>query len=284
MAEVSPTVRQRELGKRLRDLRNGYGLTVEEVAENLLCSATKISRVETGARRPGLRDVRDLCALYKVSPQETAELMNLAREARLQGWWSQYEDLKISQLIGLEQEATAITCFGMSFVPGLLQTENYMTAMIEAITPKVSPDILRQRVEATMRRQQLLMLPKPPGYRVFLDEAALHRQVGGTAVMNAQLGKILELAQEERATIQVIPYDAGAYAAVDSNFTFLEFGESPLPGVVCVEGLEAQLYLERPVELARYAESIEHLCDTALAPRESVGFIAGIRDKQTGHQ
>jgi hypothetical protein len=172
----------------------------------------------------------------------------------------------------------------MSFLPGLLQTEDYMTAMIKAITPKVSPDILRQHVEATMRRQQLLMMPKPPRYRVFLDEAALRRQVGGTAVMNAQLGKILELAQEDRAMIQVIPYDAGAYAAVDSNFTFLEFGGSPLPGVVCVEGLEAQLYLERPVELARYAESIEHLCDTALALRDSVGFIAGIRDRQTGHQ
>ena len=135
-----------------------------------------------------------------------------------------------------------------------------------------------------MRRQQLLMLPKPPRYRVLLDEAALHRQVGGREVMNAQLGKIVELAQEESATVQVIPYDAGAYAAVDSNFTFLEFGESSLPGVVFVEGLEAQLYLERPAELARYTEFIDHLCDTALAPRESLRFIARIRDEQTDWQ
>ena len=70
MAEVSPTFRQRELGMRLRDLRNSQGLTVEEVAEKL-CSATKISRAETGARRPSLRDVRDLCALYNVSPEES---------------------------------------------------------------------------------------------------------------------------------------------------------------------------------------------------------------------
>ena len=91
MAGVSPTVRQRERGKRLRALRNGYGLTVEEVAARLLCSSTKISRVETVARRPSLRGVRDLCALYNVSPQETTELMNLAREARLRGWWTQQE-------------------------------------------------------------------------------------------------------------------------------------------------------------------------------------------------
>jgi len=280
MAEVSPTVRQRELGKRLRELRNGQGLTVEEVAEKLLCSATKISRAETGARRPTLRDVRDLCALYNVSPEESAQLMDLAREARQHGWWTQYDDLKIPQLIGLEQEATAITCFGMFFVPALLQTEDYAAAIIKGIAPRIDPGILRQRVEARMRRQQLLQQPKPPRYRALLDEAALHRQVGGTAIMNVQLGKILQLVQEEKATVQVIPYGAGAYAAVDSNFTFLEFGESSLPGVVFVEGLEAMLYLEKPTELARYAESLENLRDTALTPRDSAKFIAEIRDKQ----
>lgn len=281
MAEISPTVRQRELGMRLRDLRTGHGLTVEEVAEKLLCSATKISRAETAARRPTLRDVRDLCALYNVGPEETAELMELAREARQQGWWTQYNDLKISQLIGLEQEATAITCFAMFFVPALLQTEDYAAAMIKGVAPRIHPDILRQRVEARMRRQQLLEQPKPPRYRALLDVAALHRQVGGMAIMNAQLDKILQLVQEEKATVQVIPFDVGAYGAVDSNFTFMEFGESPLPGIVFVEGLESQLYLEKPAELARYAESLEQLRDTALTPRDSIKFIAEIRKART---
>jgi transcriptional regulator with XRE-family HTH domain len=269
---------------RLRDLRNSQGLTVDEVAEKLLCSASKISRAETGARRPSLRDVRDLCALYNVSPEETAGLMELAREARQQGWWTQYDDLKIPQLIGLEQEATAITCFGMFFVPALLQTEDYAAAMIKGIAPRMAPNILRQRVEARMRRQRLLEQPKPPRYRALLDEAALHRLVGGTAVMIAQLGKILQLIQEEKATVQVIPYGIGAYAGVDSNFTFLEFGESSIPGVVFVEGLESQLYFERPAELARYAESIEDLRDTALTPRDSVKFITAVRDEQAEHQ
>jgi transcriptional regulator with XRE-family HTH domain len=284
VAEVSPTVRQRELGMRLRDLRSSQGLTVEDVAEKLLCSSSKISRAETGARRATLRDVRDLCALYNVSSEETAQLMELAREARQQGWWTQYDDLKIPQLIGLEQEATVITCFAMFFVPALLQTEEYAAAMIKAIAPRINPDILRQRVEARMRRQRLLEQPKPPRYRALLDEAALHRQVGGATIMDAQLDKILQLVQEEKATVQVIPYTAGAYAAVDSNFTFLEFGESPLPGIVFVEGLESQLYLEKPAELARYAESLEHLRDTALTPRDSAKFIADLHHEQTGHQ
>lgn len=276
MTEISPTVRQRELGVRLREFRNSQGLTVEEVAEKLLCSATKISRAETGARRPSLRDVRDLCALYNVSAGETAELMELARKARQQGWWTQYDDLKISQLIGLEQEATVITCFGMFFVPALLQTEEYAAAITKGIEPGIDRDILRQRVEARMRRQQLLEQSKPPRYWALLDEAILHRLVGGAAIMNAQLGKLLQLVQQEKATVQVIPYDAGAYAAMDSNFTFLEFGKSRLPGVVFVEGLVSEFYLERPAELARYSEALEYLRDTALTPRDSVEFIAKI--------
>jgi transcriptional regulator with XRE-family HTH domain len=266
----------------LRELRNGQGMTVEEVAGKLLCSATKISRAETGARRPSLRDVRDLCGLYDVGPEETAELMGLAREARQPGWWTSYTDLRISHLIGLEQEATTITCFGMYFVPALLQTENYATAIIKGILPKIDPEILRQRVEARMRRQQILDRPKPPRYRALLDEAALHRQVGGPAVMNAQLSKLIQRIEEEKATVQVIPFGAGAYHAMDSNLQFFEFAGSTLPGIVFVEGLVSELYLEKPADLARYAESIEDLRDIALSPRDSVSLITQIRDRQPG--
>jgi transcriptional regulator with XRE-family HTH domain len=284
VAESSPTVRQRELGIRLRELRNGQGMTVEEVAGKLLCSATKVSRAETGARRPSLRDVRDLCGLYDVSPEETAELMELAREARRQGWWTQYDDLRISQLIGLEQEAAAITCFGMYFVPGLLQTEEYANAIIKGILPKINPNILRQRVEARMRRQELLQRAKPPRYRALLDEAVLRRQVGGPVILHAQLGKILQLVHEERATVQVIPFEVGSYAAMDSNFDYLEFGNSSLPDIVFVEGLESLIYHERRDDVEHYAESLDYLRDAALSPRDSVSRIAEIRNDHVGSQ
>ena len=78
MATMNPTVRQRELGRRLREQRLEHGLTVEDVADKLLCSATKISRLETGTRRPSLRDVRDLCGLYNVGKATADELMELA--------------------------------------------------------------------------------------------------------------------------------------------------------------------------------------------------------------
>jgi transcriptional regulator with XRE-family HTH domain len=278
MTGTTPTVRQRELGKRLRELRNGHNLTVEDVAEKLLCSATKISRLETGARRPSLRDVRDLCSIYGVDESTSAELMSLARGAREPGWWTQYEDLNLDPYIGLEQAAEAITCYSMYYVAALLQTEEYARTMIKSIAPRMDPQIVEQRTEVRLRRQQLLEQDNPPRYRVLLDEAALHRRVGGRILMAAQLGKVLEAAQLGRAAIQIIPFDVGAHAATDSNFVLLEFEGSGLPSVVFVEGLTGNQYFERKAEIARYRETIEYLRDSALSPRDSVRRIIEVRD------
>ena len=279
MADLSPTVRQRELGMRLREFRTAKGLTVEDVAKELLCSPTKISRAETGARRATLRDVRDLCQIYGVDAETSAKLMELAREARQPGWWTKYDDLKITPFIGMEQAATAISCFGMYFVPALLQTEDYAREIIKGIAPKIEEDVLVQRVEARMMRQKLLYQPKPPRYRALLDEAVLHRQVGGPSIMKAQLEKILSFMREEKAAVQVIPYEVGAYGAIDSNFDYLEFAGTMLPDLVFVEGLVSHLYLERPEELERYREALDYLRDEALNPRDSAKKMEEIRDK-----
>ena len=273
MTDASPTVRQRELGARLRQLRTELGLTVEDVGEKLLCSATKISRMETGARRPSLRDVRDLCGIYGIDERTSADLMDLARKAREQGWWNQYDDLKLDPYIGLEQEATSITCFTMYYVPALLQTEDYARAIIKGIAPKIDPRIHEQRVKARLRRQQLLEQDNPPRYRVLLDEAVLHRRVGSSAIMAAQLDRVLELERTGKATVQVIPFDVGAHAGQDSNFVLLEC-DDPLVVVVFVEGLTTNLYQERKADLDRYREAVEYLRDSALSPRDSVLRIA----------
>jgi hypothetical protein len=254
-------------------------MTVEHVASELLCSATKISRLETGARRPSLRDVRDLCALYGLDEPTSVELMSLARGAREQGWWTQYEDLNLDPYIGLEQEAVAITCYSMSYIPGLLQTASYADNIIRAIAPKMDTRIAEQRVEARLRRQQVLEKANRPRYDVLLDEAVMHRGVGGPAVMAAQLDRVLEIMRRRRATIQVIPFSAGAYAAVEGYFAMLEFGEnSDLWPVVFVEGLSANQYLERKADIARYRETVEYLRDRALNLRRSAELIMTIRD------
>jgi transcriptional regulator with XRE-family HTH domain len=266
---ASLTVRQRELGRRLRQLRYQHGLTVEDVAGQLLCSATKVSRLETGMRRPSLRDVRDLCALYDLDDQMSTELMNLARGAREQGWWTQYVDVSFEPYIGLEAEATAITCYSMYYVPGLLQTEEYARALIKAIAPRIEPEIYEQRVEVRLRRQQLLEQDDRPRYRVLLDEAVLHRRVGGTQVMYAQLSKILEAEKKDQAAVQIIPFDVGAHAAQDSNFVLLEFDEPSVSPVIYVEGLTGSRYIDREADVDRYREAVERLRDSALNQHES---------------
>ncbi len=283
MAETNPTVRQRELGARLRALRNSLDLTVEAVADQLLCSATKISRIETATRRPSLRDVRDLCRIYNVGEKESAELMTLARQAREPGWWTQYDDLKLTPFIGMEQEAAAITSFAMYFVPPLMQTESYARAIIRGIDRKIDAKILDQRVEARLRRQKLLSDDQPPRYRALLDEAVLYREVGGKDVLREQLDKILKLIADDQATVQVIPFDVGAHGSADSNFDLLEFdrplppNNDPLPPLVFVEGLVHHLYLERPEEIRRYREALDYLRDEALSPKASAALIANAK-------
>lgn len=278
MTGTSPTVRQRELGKRLRELRNRHNLTVEDVASRLLCSATKVSRLETGARRPSLRDVRDLCMVYALDEPTSAELMSLARGAREQGWWTQYEDIRSDPYIGLEVAAASITAYSMYYIPALLQTKAYATALIQALAPQIDHEIFQQRIEIRLRRQQLLDQGSRPHYRVLIDEAVLHRRVGGPGVMASQLGKVIDAVDRGQVTIQVIPFEVGAHAAQDSNFVLLEFDNEPgLSPVVFVEGLTGNQYVERDADVARYRDAIERLRGSGLNPHDSVQRVDELR-------
>jgi transcriptional regulator with XRE-family HTH domain len=284
VATMNPTVRQRELGRRLREQRLEHGLTVEEVAEKLLCSATKISRLETGARRPSLRDVRDLCGVYNVDEATTNEFMELARGAREQVWWTQYEDLKLDPYLGLEEVAVAITSFTTFYLPALLQTEDYTREVIKKIAPKMDPDVYRQRVEVRMRRQQVLERDNRPRYRVLLDESVLYRPVGGPALMAAQIDKILQAEHEGKATIQILPFEYGVHAAEDSNFVLLEFDDmTSISPMVFVEGLTGNQYVERKAEVDRYREAIDYLRYSALNARDSVEHVRETRKRYGGH-
>jgi transcriptional regulator with XRE-family HTH domain len=281
---VNPTVRQRELGRRLREQRLEHGLTVEEVADKLLCSATKISRLETGTRRPSLRDVRDLVGVYNVDEATTNEFMELARGAREQVWWTQYEDLKLDPYLGLEEVAVVITSFTTFHLPALLQTEDYAREVIKKVAPKMDPDIYRQRVEVRMRRQGVLEKKGRPRYHVLLDESVLRRPVGGPELMVAQIDKILQAERDGKATIQIIPFEFGVHSVQDSNFVLLEFDETTkISPTVFVEGLTGNQYLERKAEVDRYKEAIDYLRYSALNARDSVEHLTKMRKHYGGN-
>jgi len=268
----SPTVRRRELGALLRKLRTAKGLTVEQAAERLMFSMSKLSRMETGHGIATPRDIRDLCDLYGVADEaERDHMLKLAAEGKQQAWWQSY-DLGYATYVGLEAEAVAISAFQSSVVHGLLHTADYARAGHEGAMPRLSPDQIEMQIEAKLTRQRILTRDNPPRFSVVLDEAALHRVVGGRQVMVAQLAKILDMSALPNVTVQVLPYEVGAHPAVESNFTILELPD-PTPGVVFVEGLIGSTYLERDDDLTRYQMIFRKLESIALSPKGSIDLI-----------
>lgn len=275
-ATYSPTASRRELGIRLRTLRREKRLTVEQVAEHLMCSPSKINHMETSSRAGTLRDVRDLCDLYGVTDQaERDRLLSLARDGKKTAWWQRY-GLDFATYVGLEAAATGITYFQSTTMPGLMQTPDYAVAVHQVVIPRLTPERIDELIEVRLTRQRLLLHESSVHLVALLDEAVLHRLVGGPAVMRAQLGRLVELSNEPNVTIQVIPYSAGAHSAMESNFNILEFSGS-MPSVVYVEGLVGWIILERTRDVSRYREVLEHLYALALSPRESIKLVMRIK-------
>lgn len=279
----SPTVRRRELGALLREMRQEAGLTVQQVAGRLLVAPSSISRLETGQRGASLRDIRDLCDLYGVTDAAVRERLNgLAREGRRQAWWQGY-DLPYATYVGLEAEAVAISDFEPGVVPGLLQTPEYSRALHEAAMPRLSPAGIDQRVETRRNRQAILTRTDspPPRLHAILDESVLRRVVGSPAVMAAQLDRLTALCELPNVTVQVLGYGAGAHPALDSTFILLYFAP-PVPAVVYVEGLLGQKYLDQAADVERYEGVFGRLRELALDPQASLSLIASVRAAYEG--
>jgi hypothetical protein len=248
-----------------------------------MVSAAKISRLETGQRGVSLRDVRDLCRIYGVTDQGQIDaLMALAREAKEPGLRHQLGDLgddAVYPYVELEASASHITEFQCCFLPGLLQTEEYARALIRGMLPRVSEGVLMNRVEARMKRKELLRREDPPHYWTLIDEAALHRRVGDAQVMRRQLLDVVKIAEQSNVVVQVIPFSVGAYMGLDNSFAFLEIPDPSTPAVVFIEGLTTMDYVEKPTNLAPYREAIDYLRAAALHPQESVWRLNEICDQ-----
>jgi hypothetical protein len=251
-------------------------MTVEQVAAELLCSPSKVSRMETGSRAATARDIRDLWKLYGVTdPADRDRMSQLATEGKEPGWWQPYE-LDFATYVGLEAEATTLTDFCCTIVPGLLQTPAYARAMHMAGVPAIAPERIEEYIEVRLTRQRLLSRDPPLRLVAVLDEAVLHRAVGGPAVMAEQLDRLMAVTRMPNITIRVIANKAGAHAAMESNFSVLEFS-GDTPSVVYVEGLVGRIYLERPQDIARYTEVFESLLDIALSQKASIELMSDIK-------
>ncbi|WP_033342925.1 helix-turn-helix domain-containing protein [Catenuloplanes japonicus] len=268
----SPTVRRRQLGGLLRRRREALGLSAQEVAERLLVSPAKISRLETGQRAPQQRDIRDLCDLYGISdPAERDALMSLVAEARKLGWWQEM-DLPTSAYVDLEGAATQLGNWETALVPGLLQTPAYAEWALLSWDRRLTPDQVEQAARARRRRQERLTGDDPLTVRAILDESVL-RRMNGSGIARGQLEHLLALSELPTVSIQILPYEVGLHEAVNSPFALLDL-DVTAGGVVFVEGLVGYLYLEKPEQLARYREVFQWLRNAALSPADTTVFIS----------
>ncbi|MFF3653961.1 helix-turn-helix domain-containing protein [Streptomyces olivochromogenes] len=277
-SSVNPTVRRRRLGQELRRLRELKGMTAEEVAERLLVSQSKISRLENGRRSISQRDVRDLCGVYEVEDHRIVDsLMQMAKDSRQQGWWHSFGDIPYSVYIGLETDAASLRVYDPQVVPGLLQTRPYAEALIAGALPETASGDIDKRVQVRLRRQERISAPENP-LRLWtvLDESALRRVVGNRSLMREQLEHLVEQSQLPHVTVQVIPFDMGAHPGLNGQYAILEFPDAADSSVVYIEGVTSDLYLEKANDVQKYSVMYEHLRAQALNVEQSRQFIADI--------
>lgn len=272
----SPTIRRRRLGTELRRLREEAHVTIDIVADRLGCSPSKVSRIETGHTSATPRDVKDMLDVYGIAGPESDELVQIAREARQKGWWHPYSTVLVGAYVGLEAAARSIRAYEQQVIPGLLQSEDYALAMIGAARLSDTPLEIDRRVHVRMARQSLLIQDEPIELWVVLDEAVLSRPVGGDAVMRDQLVRLIEATELPNVTLQVLPFAAGAHAAMDGTFAILDFPEVADPDVVYAENATGGLFLEKVDELKKYSSIFDTIRAAALTPEESTVMIASL--------
>jgi transcriptional regulator with XRE-family HTH domain len=282
--EQNPTLRGRRLAVELMRRREASGLSREEAARRLEWSTSTIFRIETGRSRPQPGNVRVLLDLYGVTGSERDGLIQLAREARQPGWWHSFRDVlpnPYEVYIGLEGGAASIRNFEPVVVPGLLQTEDYARATFKGGPRELERDEIERRVEVRLARQQILTRDGRPRLWAVIDEAVIHRLVGDPAVMRAQLGHLIDTAEQGKTTVQVVPFRAGAHAGTTGPLVILDFPEPTDPSVVYVETLAGDIYLEERADVNRYTIAFDRLLAAALHPDDSVRLIQQVAAAMT---
>ncbi len=268
----SPTALRIVLGARLRRLREAKRISPEQAGYVIRASHSKISRLETGRVSFKDRDIVDLLTLYGVTDEAQREdIRGLASRANHPGWWHGYSDMLASwfeDYLGLEEAAAQISTYEAQFVPGLLQTEDYASAVI--LLEYSNPKEISRRISLRMARQAILSGPDPTSLWAVLDEAALMRPIGGVRAMRAQLKHLIEMAQQPNVTIQIMPFTSGGHAAAGGSFSVLHFADDDLPDMVYLEQLSSAQYLDRQDVVSTYIEVLDRLRVEAATQADSL--------------
>lgn len=251
-------VRQHRLRAELRRIREESGRTQKVVAEALGWSTSKVIRIEKGTVNVSTSDVMALLHYYRIDDPFVADDLLAAARARDEGWWEEYRPFCSQQFVnflGYEDSATRIRQYLGLVVPGLLQTEEYARALVD--DGRKDPEEIEREILIRMRRQELLGRPNCPALQFVLDEACLHRWVGGPDAMRRQLHALKEATQHPSVSIRIVPFTVGMYAGMQGS-SFTIFDVPSLAPVVIVEDPEHDVNLDGQ-DVSKYVETFGEL-------------------------
>jgi transcriptional regulator with XRE-family HTH domain len=279
VAQTGPTFRRRQLARRLRQMREQAGLTLEEAAPRLDKTRSSLGRIETGATKADVHLVRSMMDIYD---HYDPDLLDLVREANRPGWWTKY-NIDEGGYLSTETEASTVFEFSIVNIPGLLQTEAYMHGLFAARHARRSRAQLTSDVAVRLHRQRRLTHEEFPLHLVtIIDEAALRRQVGGAEVMRDQLQHLATVAELSTVSVQVLASAAGAHPSMDGAFVILTFPAKQDPPVLHVAYPNGSLHIEEPEEVAEARLVFDRLRSQALSLSDSVAFIERVADELQG--
>ncbi|MBP0460173.1 helix-turn-helix domain-containing protein [Streptomyces bomunensis] len=280
VAEARPNVHRRRFGSALRSLRIAAGLSMDEAAERLgLSGKPALSKIENGKQRVSGLGLTAFLQVYGVDAEGTVSkvkgMASLAASGKRTNLLDEYKDAIRSQefeeFLNLEGMASKAESY-LHVVPGLLQTEDYATAIVDSSHKWPSKREIKQFVALRMARQAALTRESPIEFWCILDESALRRTAGGPEVMRGQLRKLLDVTEPGgNVAIQVLPFSAGAHAGIDGSFQLLHFHVGP--PVAVVESMTTSLYLEEDRDIGRYEAALDFLRAQALDGQASRRFI-----------
>ncbi|XVU26520.1 helix-turn-helix domain-containing protein [Actinoplanes sp. CA-054009] len=274
MARATSTAR-RELGTELRRLRGER--RGASVATALGWSESKLSRIETAHTGISEDDLDRLLTIYGVRVEDRDRLRELARRGRARAWWTPYRSSvpdPYDEYVALEAEAVLISEWESQVVPGLLQTDEYARAVIEVGADVGDTETIQRRLALRMARQAVLTREPPPLLRIVLDEAVLHREVGGPEVLRRQLARLVEASERPGVELLVLPFSAGAHAGMTESFMVLEFAPGTRSPIVHIEGLTGGLFRVKPPDVDVYRDGLSDLRERALSAEMSRTAIA----------
>ena len=269
---IKGTLPQRQLARTLRRLREEAGLSLEEAAPKLDWSASKLSRIETAQQGVDVHWVRSMLDLYNVGGAQWTEIIDLVRATKKKGWWHAY-GLGNEGYLALEADAAVVHDYELGFIPGLLQTADYIRAVFRGTPPPRTEADIDRIVQIRLFRQRRLTEDPPLELVAIVDETVLRRPIGEAEVMRQQLRHLVGQAALPSVCLQVLPTSLGVHEGLSGSFSVLGFADPEEPAIAYVENAVGAMHVHKDVEVRGYKLVFDRLRSEALSPRDSVSLI-----------